>query len=312
MFLDNSYTRESVDLLWNDIRYNLTNNKVLWFILFDELLNYHISLFKVTSENPFSNLFKQYETKFYSYLWKYGELFVTFFNNKVQFWNVNQKFGEENDIEKVRCQLIVEYQKEYYSPLKIVEFKNLVNGVYVKWNETIIPALVKYKYYVDTLVDFIEMYKKTSIMDMKKLFYVVNNSSENTIKREIDSILKSTDPFIYNINPWSENSPDVMNQFIEFKGNVATSGLMYQNITNWRNLFKDIFGMAIPNDNKKERKNLSETLTENYTSENIETLILKNLTVFGQQVALITGQELEFEETNKIIQDQTEFIKGDE
>lgn len=41
--------------------------------------------------------------------------------------------------------------------------------------------------------------------------------------------------------------------------------------------------MVVPTDNKKERKNLTETTSENYSSENTENITLRNLNCFAKQ-----------------------------
>ncbi|AAG01284.1 P38.4 [Mycoplasma phage P1] len=286
-------------------------NNTLRLLLFNELENYHISLFNVKSDNDLSNKFKQIENTFYKYLWRYGELFVTFMNSSIQLWQVNEKYNNGIYLDSLNVTLISENLERFNQIGKRLKFKNNVNGVYLKWEENIFPAIIKYLDYINTQIDFLDSWKTAVKLDNKKFIYMINNNSSEITEQEIKSIMDNKSPFIKNINPLSQNQVETMNLFNEISFGASNSNQAYNNLTNLRSLFKDIFSIVRANDNKKERKNLMESSVENYKSENIEGQILKNLNNFGKAVETLTGQKIEFEENNEVILDQSQILKGE-
>lgn len=300
----NERTRD-INLLWNNLRECIgsANNTIDKFSFFIELQRYFTGLFKLESG---SKEFKDIEIEFFTYLWRYGELFITKFNNKIQLWEVSQKWNQGIYVEKVKARLIVENNARYYQETKFVIFKNNVNGVYVKWEKDIIPALVRYWKYIERQVELQEMLINSNRLDFKKFIYTTNNEAQEITAKEINSFLDPKSPFIVNINPLSTGKGEIQNLISEINLGESKSNMIYTNWVNYRNIMKDIYGIVVPSDNKKERKNLLESVNENYNSENSETITLKYLNNFAKQFNAIYGDNLSFSETNEIIQDTEE------
>ncbi|OWY73579.1 hypothetical protein B5M19_03865, partial [Mesomycoplasma hyopneumoniae] len=117
-------------------------------------------------------------------------------------------------------------------------------------------------------------------------------------------------PFIFNINPFTTKSADAANILVELNKGDSTSQITYQNLTNLRNFFKDVYGYALPKEFKAERKNLTESITENYVSENTEAIILKNLNNFLSKASKKWNLNLRFTKNQELILNQTEELKN--
>lgn len=300
---------KDINLLWNNLRECVGSGQkaIDKFSFFIELQRYFTGLFKL--ENG-SQEFKDIEIEFFTYLWRYGELFITKFNNQVQLWEVNQKWNNGIHIDKVKARLIIENNSKYYQDSKFVIFKNNVNGVYVKWEKDIIPALVRYWDYIEKQYELQEMLINSNRLDFKKFIYTTNNEAADITSKEINSFLDPTLPYILNINPLSTGKGEIQNLISEINLGESKSNMIYNNWVNYRNIMKDIYGIVVPNDNKKERKNLLESVNENYNSENSETITLKYLNNFANKFNELFGDNLSFGETNEIISDTTE-IEGE-
>lgn len=308
--------REKTSLLWTSFLYNLDKQDFLFFkLLLNEIYNYNLGLFKIEDKEELSDneeKFFEIENKFYYYLIKYGEIFITNFNNEFQLWNINEKISDGINLKRVKAQLIQENQQvNYYQNSKIIEFWNLKQGIYVKWEEDILPAFLKYYNYIKYQIDFFKAWKTAAMLDNKKFIYNINNNSEEIAKREIESMLDPEKTFILNISPFTENNFEPMNLFKEVEKGESASKITYDNLINLRTYFKDIFGIALPRNDKKERKNLTESITENYATENIESIILKNLNTFAKQAKKLWNLNISFEKNREIIKNQTEEAKED-
>lgn len=299
--------RQKTDLLWSSFLYNLEKNDFVFFnLLYNEIINYNLSLFKAKAPDNFLEI----ENKLYYYLIKYGEIFITFFDNTFQFWVIKQKFSKGINLEFLEVQLIQEnLAKNYYPATKIVKFRNLKNGIYLKWEENIVPSFLKYYSYIKLQLDFFKVWKTAAFLDNKKFIYNVNNSSQSISKKEIESILDPEKTFILNIAPFSENNFEPGNLFKEINTGMSNSNQAFTNLENLRKLFSDIFGFSVDKNNKKERKNLIESVSENYISENVENIILKNLNVFARQAKKLWNLDIAFEKNIEIIKDNNLDIR---
>lgn len=295
--------RYSINELWTRLREGVngdfTINKLLFF---NELLNYHVGLFNSNG----SNTFKEIENSFFKYLWLYGELFVSKFNGKIQLWEVQQKWNDGIYIDKIQVRLIRENNPSYFQDTKIITLKNNQQGVYVKWEQLVIPAIIKYWEYINTQSDLYTAFKNASITDTKKFIYTINNDSEEIAEEEIKSFLDPSKVFIKNINPFADKKEGIQNLISEFSTGESKSLIAFENLTNLRSFWKDVLGIVVPSDNKKERKNLMESINENYNSENVENTTLKNLNIFAEKWNEIYQDNLSFEENNEILSNTEE------
>lgn len=298
--------REYANLLWEEYKNNAFSSKcnnLLRMHFFNELERYHTGLFRFTNETSYLN---HIQNEFFKYLWRYGELFITYINGRVLLWQVHTKWNKGVEVEDLTASLIRENINKYYQDNKIVKFKNKVNGVYLKWEPTIIPAILKYDDYINAQFNLYTIFNNATITDSKKFIYTTNNNSEEIAEQEIQALLDPTKPYVLNINPFAREIFEVQNNFTELNTGANSAQGAYDNLMNMRNLWKDILGVVVPTDNKKERKNLIESVSENYSSENIETIILRNLNNFAKEWNQLTGDSLSFEETTNLTENQLE------
>lgn len=301
--------RQERDILLHDIKYNAkTDEKILFFLLFNEIVNYNLGLFKLDKKEhytPIEEQFLELENLFLRYLILNNELFITYLDNKFQFWYIKEKEYNGLELSRLRVQQV---SKSKTQP-KIVEF-NPSKGILVIWDINEMDLLVKVKGYLDLQIEFFKAWKTSVYLDNKKFIYNINNNSERISETEINSMLDPSKPFIFNINPFTTKSADAANILVELNKGDSTSQITYQNLTNLRNFFKDVYGYALPKEFKAERKNLTESITENYVSENTEAIILKNLNNFLSKASKKWNLNLRFTKNQELILNQTEELKN--
>lgn len=301
--------RQERDILLHDIKYNAkTDEKILFFLLFNEIVNYNLGLFKLDKKEQYTRIEQQFlelENLFLRYLILNNELFITYLDNKFQFWYIKEKEYNGLELTSLRVQQV---SKSKTQP-KIVKF-NPSKGIIVIWDINEMDLLVKVKGYLDLQIEFFKAWKTSVYLDNKKFIYNINNNSERISQTEIDSMLDPSKPFIFNINPFTTKSADAANILVELNKGDSTSQITYQNLTNLRNFFKDVYGYALPKEFKAERKNLTESITENYVSENTEAIILKNLNTFLSKASKKWNLNLKFTKNQELILNQTEELKN--
>lgn len=265
--------------------------------LFLELQNYFTSLYSINDES----ILKTHENDLLTYLWLYGELYVTYINEQVQLWRVIKKHSYGLALKQVHVMLIQRHIPTNHDYAKVVQFKPGINGVYIKWDQVPLPARVKYDDYINDQITAKQIWDNAKVLSQKKIHFKRFNNSEDIITEEINSILDPNTPYILEIDPMATQKADIKNSLSVVDLDSGGQQAAFQSLLDTRNFWKDVLGMVVPTDNKKERKNLSETTSENYSSENSENITLRNLNCFAKQWNALTGDNLEFSETNTII-----------
>lgn len=297
------YNKRHYDLLWQDLKENAFNdcyNKtIVKMRFFDEIERYFTGLFKISKSS--STKLKQIENEFFQYLVRYGELFVTNINNKVQLWQVFNKYNNGLHVEAVTARLIHENNPNYNQSTPIVKLINNKQGIYLKWKPKVTPLIIEANQFINDQYNAYRIFANSTITDGKKFTYTTNNNDTETAQQEINSFLNVEQPYIININPLSNNKHVIQNKITPLEFGHDQGQATYNNLTNIRNFWKDVLGIVTPTDNKKERKNLTETFSENYNSENSEILVLRNLNNFADQWNNLYQDDLSFEESIELI-----------
>lgn len=270
--------------------------------LFLELQNYFTSLYSINEES----VLKPHENDLLTYLWLYGELYVTYINNQVQLWRIIKKHSYGLELKQVHVMLIQRHIPTNNEYAKVVQFKPGINGVYIKWDQVPMNARFKYDDYINDQITAKQIWDNAKVLSQKKIHYKRFNNSEDIITEEINSILDPNTPYILEIDPMATQKADIKNALSVVDLDSGGQQAAFQSLLDTRNFWKDVLGMVVPTDNKKERKNLSETTSENYSSENTENITLRNLNTFAKQWNALTSDNLVFSETNTIITNQNE------
>lgn len=268
---------------------------------FLQVSNYFIGLFENKNENE---EFERVETTFFKWLWTYGELFVTKINNEYQFWCVNKKECDGINVKKVTCQLIYE-NYTYTTPnnLKMVNFVNGVDGVYVTWNRAnIYPAVVLWWDYISQIVMLENIFINNTIWDNKKFIYFKNNNDNDIVNEELKEIMNPNTPFIKSISPITISGKGGLSQnvFQTFDVGSSKAKEAYDNLTNYVNYVFNCMGIQAQQNMKKERKTMSESQMDLYNTINIENITLRSLKMFAKDMKKLYGDELDFERVTEI------------
>lgn len=292
--------KRQFDLLWLDFKETAFNDckpsLITKMRFFNEIERYFIGLFKIKTKSKLQD----FENEFFQYLVRYGELFVTKINNEIQLWQVHQKYNKGIKVHKVKVSLIEENNKYYNQYSKQITLINNKQGIYVKWKPQPTPLIMEAYDFINDQFNAYKLFINALITDNKKFIYTTNNNDTDTANKELESILDVNKPYIININPLSQNKHHIQNKITPLEFGHDQANQAFINLTNIRNFWKDILGMVTPTDNKKERKNLSETHSENYNSENTEIMILRNLNNFAKQWNQLYNENLQFEESQEL------------
>ncbi|OWY73580.1 hypothetical protein B5M19_03860, partial [Mesomycoplasma hyopneumoniae] len=133
---------------------------------------------------PIEEQFLELENLFLRYLILNNELFITYLDNKFQFWYIKEKEYNGLELSRLRVQQV---SKSKTQP-KIVEF-NPSKGILVIWDINEMDLLVKVKGYLDLQIEFFKAWKTSVYLDNKKFIYNINNNSERISETEINSML---------------------------------------------------------------------------------------------------------------------------
>lgn len=284
------------------------------FKKFLQVQNYFIGLYQnTTDEDKFNNI----QTEFYRWLWCNGELFITFFNENIQLWSINQKECDGIIVKKVKVQLITENLQLYQqNQTQQVEFTNFIQGIYIVWNPVVIPALVWWWDYLCKIHLLEKQFLNNTKWDSKRWIYTMNNQDEQITTLEIESFSDVETPFIKNVAPMSLGGKGQFssNIFTELDMGVSQSDQAYNNLINYQNYVWNMMGMMGPVNLKKERKTTSEATLDVYNTLNIEDITLRELKKFEKWAKKLGGLNLKFERTTDIMEstDDKEFREEDE
>lgn len=281
------------------------------FNKFLQVQNYFLALFEDKGDD---DEFKKVENEFFRWLWCLGELFVTFFEGKYQFWMINKKVLDGVNVVEVEAQLLTQnlqlYQVNYNQQKK---FKNFVNGIYVCWNPVVFPSIVLWWEYLARLQRLEEQFLSNSIFDMKKFIYTQNNQDSEITNKEIASFIDWKNPFIVNVSPPSMEGKNNLsaNIFTEMDRGESLAEEAYNNLINYQNYVWNMMGMLAPVNLKKERKTTSESTMDIYNTLNIENITLKQLKLFAKYAKKLWGKNLIFDRVTDIteVKDDDRFTE---
>lgn len=278
-----------IDLLSGDVGFN-------WSIWkkFLQVQNYFVGLFENKTDDE---KFEKIESQFFRYLWTFGELFVTFYDDEIQLWSLTKKWSDGIIIKKCECQMITEnfqiYQKNYTD--KVI-FTNGVQGIYVAWNPNVYPAIVWWWDYLARLLQLEKQFLNNTIWDSKKFIYTQNNVDDDITKLETDSLMDRDTPIVKVISPPSMQGKASLtsNIFTQLDFGNSQSDQAFDNLLNYQNYVWNMMGMMAQVNLKKERKTTSETQQDLYNTLNIENITLRQLKLFAKK-AKDFGLNLEFD-----------------
>lgn len=271
------------------------------------LQSYFVGLFENKTDDE---IFEEIETDFFKWLWLNGEIFVTFFNGGLQIWNITKKFTDGCHVKKVECNLITKdleiHHKNYTN---YTTFENGVNGIYLQWNNVVMPSIVLWWDYLCTIWRLEQQFLKNTIWDSKKFIYTINNDDVHISKMEQDSLSDPFSPFIKNVSPTSiiGKGGIIQNIFTHLDTGSSKSDQAYNNLLNYQNYVFNQMGVMSPINNKKERKTMSESSLDVYNTVNIENITLRQLKRFAKKAKKLWGLNLDFERVTNFLD-----IKGDE
>lgn len=272
------------------------------FRKFLQVQNYFVGLFSnITDEEKF----KKIESDFYRWLWTLGEMFVTFFDGEIQFWQINRKQSDGLIVRKVWCQLITQNLQLYQQNFtKQQIFTNFIQGIYIVWNPVVLPAIVLWWDYLGRLVTLERQFLNNTKWDSKRWIYTMNNQDDEITKIEIESFSDENTPFIKNVAPSSlkGKSNFSSNIFTEMEMGESRSDQAYNNLLNYQNYIWNMMGMMSPVNLKKERKTTSEATLDVYNTLNIENITLKQLEIFAKYAKDLGGLNLKFERNTDIME----------
>lgn len=268
---------------------------------FLQIQNYFAGLYEQTKED---NNFEEIETKFFKWLWTYGEIFVTYFNEQFQLWSIINKKVNGMYIEEVEAQLIFD-NYSYATPnnFKKATFKNGIHGIYVTYNSAQpLAAIVFWWDYICNLVDLEKRFLNNTIWDSKKFIYYQNNGDDEIKNLETSSFTNSDSPFIVNVSPISlaGKSGQAQNIIQKIDSGTSMSDQAYNNLLNYQNYVWNCMGMMAPNELKKERKTTSEANLDTYNTLNIEQLTLRELKKFSKKAKELWNIDLDFDLTTNL------------
>lgn len=295
--------REDAELYWTQMKLAINSNDfsnpfLYKWLFYQELQTYFTSLFCV-KDNTGEKL-RSYQNTFFKYLWQYGEIVVTYNNNILYLWQVQEKFNKGIHIDKVKVNLIQENTQTFNQNSKSIILKNNVNCVYVSWDNYNQSAIFKYWPYINKQYDMYKIFENACVLDSKKFVIDLNNDNNELSKLEKETILNPLEPVIYIHTPLGDNDSGQQNILKEITKGNSTSQLSYDNLVNFKKYWKDVFGMVNAVESNQDRTNLGQTIAQHYGSENSENLILRNLKDFALRFNKLYNDNLEFIETSNV------------
>lgn len=312
-FIENRYpfkpdiTNNYFNLLSGDLSINFK-----FYKRFIEISNYFIGLFenKTDDEN-----FEKVESLFFKWLWIFGELFVTKFNDNYQFWSIVKKECDGIIVKNLECKLIYEnYNYAMPNNLKTAKFENFKDGVYVCWNSAnVYPAIVVWWEYIIQIVELENIFINNCIWDNKKFIYYRNNNDTEIVNEELQSISDSSSPFIKSISPITINGKGGLGQntFQSFDFGDSKADKAYNNLQNYINYVFNKMGITAQVNLKKERKTMSESQMDLYNTLNIENITLRELKKFSVNAKKLWGANLDFGRVTDILDVKSDDSLGD-
>lgn len=303
-------TREDHDIFWSLLRQNVDiNDNFQHYLFFKEIENYFLGLYSVEGDE--NSAFMPYVKGFLFYLFRYGQLFVKKIKNQYFFFQIEKIVYRSILPDIIHCREITPNNYHLYNSYnKTVIFKNYVDGVYVKWEAEPMAAIVKFWAITKMQSKFYKIFENQALLDNKKIIYKINNDSVAIADEELKSYFDVNTPFIKQINPLSLDEMKATNLMEPLNIGESHALKAYNNLQNFRTFWKDIFGMVTSTDNKKERKNLVESIGENVNSENAENNTISYLVDFSRDLFALYGDIIVFKENINLTGENNDSINN--